>query len=61
MGGKRDPGEIVSHLQIINTWASFALEKDLNFFEIEHFRKMIEWTEDAIDLIHRMKIEEGQQ
>jgi len=51
MGGKRDPGEIVSHLQIINTWASFAIERDINFFNEAHLKKMTEWTEDAIDLL----------
>ena len=51
MEGKREPGEIISHLQIINTWASFALERDINFFNEAHLKKMTEWTEDAIDLL----------
>ena len=46
-----DRNDVISHLQIMHTWASFAREKDQNFFNDGHFRSIEEWTEDAIALL----------
>lgn len=46
-----DLRSIVSHLQIIHIWASFALEQDINFFNEAHMRNIAEWTNDALELL----------
>lgn len=46
-----DRDSVETHLMIIHTWASFALEKDINFLEPAHFRDIIRWTDDAIKLL----------
>lgn len=46
-----DKEKVITDLQIIHTWAEFALEKDLNFFEKPHIQDIKDWTEDAIVLI----------
>ncbi len=46
-----DREEVVSHMQIMHTWASFALEHGINFFEMEHIKRIAEWTEDALALL----------
>ncbi len=52
-----DREKVISHLQIIHTWASFALENDINFFNEAHMNEMTEWTEDAIKLIKEQETE----
>ena len=47
-----DRNEVISHLQIMHTWAEFALERDPNFFTKAHMEKIAEWTEDAIAMIN---------
>ena len=47
--------KIISNMQILHTWASFALEKDLYFFEEDHFMKIMEWTEEVIDALETSK------
>jgi len=42
---------IITHLQIIHTWASFARERDLQFFTEKHLEDITEWTDDAIALL----------
>ena len=46
-----DRDSVETHLMIIKTWASFALEKDINFFEPAHFRDVVRWVGDAIALL----------
>lgn len=46
-----DRNEVITHLEIMHTWAAFALEKDLDFFEPAHIGKMAKWTMDAIELL----------
>lgn len=46
-----DRDSVETHLMIIKTWASFALERDINFFEPAHFRDIVRWMDDAIALL----------
>ena len=46
-----DKETAITHLQIINTWAGFALEKDMNFFTKKTFQDIEEWTMDAVKLL----------
>lgn len=46
-----DMDSVETHLMIIKTWASFALEKDINFFEPAHFRDVVQWVGDALALL----------
>lgn len=43
--------DVIGHLQIIHTWATFALEKDKNFFTDAHMKSIAEWTENAITML----------
>ena len=46
-----DRETVVTHLQIIHTWASFARERDLQFFTAKHLEDIAQWTDDAIFLL----------
>ena len=46
-----DRKSVISRLQIMHTWATFALEKDPSFFNEDHFKSIVEWTDNAIDLL----------
>ena len=46
-----DMENVVTHLQIIHTWASFALENDLSFFTMAHMERLAEWTTDTLKLL----------
>ena len=46
---------VETHLMIIRTWASFALEKDHNFFEPAHLRDIARWMDEALELLKIMK------
>ena len=46
-----DMEKIITHLQIIHTWAEFARERDLQFFTAKHLDKIVQWTDDAINLL----------
>ena len=52
---RKGDGQVKTHLQIINTWASFALKNDTNFFTPAHMRDIARWTDDAIDLINEQE------
>ena len=43
-----DREKVISHLQIIHTWAEFALERDLQFFTEKHLEEIAQWTDDAL-------------
>ena len=49
----QDRERAITHLMIVHTWAAFALEKDLNFFEEAHMKNIVAWTEDAIDFLEQ--------
>lgn len=46
-----DRETVITHLQIIHTWASFALERDLQFFTPKHFEHITQWVDDALKLL----------
>ena len=42
---------VISHLQIIHTWAEFARERDLQFFTEKHLENMAAWADEAIAML----------
>ena len=46
-----DRETVITHLQIIHTWAEFARERDLQFFTAKHLEDIAQWTDDAINTI----------
>lgn len=46
-----DRENVITHLQIIHTWAEFARERDLQFFTPKHLENIAEWTDDALELL----------
>lgn len=46
-----DRESAITHLQIISTWASFARERDLQFFTAKHLEDISQWANDAIALL----------
>ena len=47
---------VITHLQIIHTWAEFARERDLQFFTQKHLEDIAQWSDDAIDLLKEQEI-----
>jgi len=47
----KDRKSAITHLQIISTWASFARERDLQFFTKKHLEDIEQWARDAIALL----------
>jgi hypothetical protein len=43
--------DVISHLKIMHTWASFALEHDKYFFNEKHMEDIAKWTLETIDLL----------
>lgn len=48
-----DRNVVISHLQIIRTWADFALEYDALFFNKKHFESIVKWVDDALELLNK--------
>lgn len=46
-----DREKVITHLQIIHTWAEFARERDLQFFTKKHLKDIAQWSEDAIAML----------
>ena len=46
-----DRESVITHLQIIHTWAEFARERDLQFFTPMHLKDIAEWTDDTLELL----------
>ena len=46
-----DRETVVTHLQIIHTWAEFARERDLQFFTAKHLEDIAKWSDDALALL----------
>ena len=46
-----DREKVISHLQIIHTWAEFARERDLQFFTAKHLEDIAQWTKDTLELL----------
>ena len=51
-----DRESVITHLQIIHTWAEFARERDLQFFTPKHLENIAEWTDDALELLKEQGI-----
>ena len=52
-----DKESVTTHLQIVHTWASFARERDLNFFTAKHLEKITDWMDDALALLKKQQQE----
>ena len=50
-----DMEKIITHLQIIHTWAKFARKCDLQFFTPKHLEDIAQWTDEAITLLKEQK------
>ena len=46
-----DRESVITHLQIIHTWAEFARERDLQFFTAKHLEDIAQWADDALNLL----------
>ncbi len=46
-----DRETVITHLQIIHTWASFARERDMQFFTAKHLEDIAQWSDDALVLL----------
>lgn len=46
-----DREKVITHLQIIHTWAEFARERDLQFFTAKHLEDIAKWADDALNLL----------
>ena len=46
-----DRETVITHLQIIHTWAKFAREHDLQFFTPKHLEDIAEWSADALAML----------
>ena len=47
----KDRESVITHLQIIHTWAEFARVRDLQFFTPKHLKDIAEWTDDTLELL----------
>lgn len=52
-----DRETVITHLQIIHTWAEFARERDLQFFTAKHLKDIAQWADDALELLKEQKEE----
>ena len=52
-----DRESAITHLQIIHTWAEFAREHDLQFFTAKHLEDIVQWTDDALELLKEQEPE----
>ena len=50
-----DRETVITHLQIIHTWAEFARERDLQFFTAKHLEDIAQWADDALELLKEQK------
>ena len=46
-----DRETVITHLMIIHTWASFARERDLQFFTETPLEHITQWVDDALKLL----------
>lgn len=51
-----DRESVITHLQIIHTWAEFARERDLQFFTAKHLEDIAQWADDAINLLKEQEV-----
>ena len=50
-----DMETVITHLQIIHTWAKFARERDLQFFTPKHLDDIAQWSYDAISMLQEQE------
>lgn len=50
---------VITHLQIIHTWASYAHERNLQFFTRKHLEDIAQWSDDAINLLKEQESKKG--
>ena len=50
-----DRETVITHLQIIHTWAEFARERDLQFFTAKHLEDIAQWADDAIAMLKKQE------
>lgn len=50
-----DRETVITHLQIIHTWAEFARERDLQFFTAKHLEDIAKWSDDVIALLEEQE------
>lgn len=48
---KKNLESVISHLQVLHTWAEFQLDKHVLVFDDKSCKRTVEWTEDALELI----------
>lgn len=53
----KDRETVITHLQIIHTWAEFARERDLQFFTAKYLEDIAHWTDDALNLLKEQEKE----
>ena len=46
-----DRETVITHLQLIHTWAAFARKCDLQFFTAKLLEDIAQWTDEAIALL----------
>ena len=56
-GDEMDRETVITHLQIIHTWAEFARERDLQFFTPKHLEDIAEWSADALAMLKEQETE----
>ena len=54
-----DRESVITHLQIIHTWAEFARERNLQFFTPKHLKDIAQWADDAIELLKEQEAKTG--
>jgi translation initiation factor 2 beta subunit (eIF-2beta)/eIF-5 len=54
-----DRETVITHLQIIHTWAEFARERDLQFFTAKHLEDIAQWSDDAIAMLTKQHISDA--
>ena len=50
-----DRENVITHLQIIHTWAEFARERDLQFFTAKHLEDIAQWADDALTILKQQE------
>ena len=50
-----DRESVITHLQIIHTWAEFARERDLQYFTAKHLEDIAQWADDAIAMLKKQQ------
>ena len=46
-----DRETVITHLQLIHTWAASARKCDLQFFTAKHLEDIAQWIDDALELL----------